>query len=161
MHAATYSAFKQELSKISSGWEHAAELGGLGLLAAPSVGHLRGKEWSEKNKSKAEVAGLGILAAPTAYKVMKSGVNKLRGVAPSIMKHASVGLADGALGLFKKADVWNANTGAIQGAASLNRGVATVAAAKPKFDAKALANAYKNSGIKPGIQSAARMVSRR
>jgi hypothetical protein len=43
---------------------HAVELAGLGTLAAPSVAHLRGKDWSEKNKSRAEVAGLGMLAAP-------------------------------------------------------------------------------------------------
>ena len=48
-------------------WGHAAELAGLGILARPAINHLRGKEMSEKSKALHEVGGLGILAAPSAY----------------------------------------------------------------------------------------------
>jgi hypothetical protein len=44
---------------------HAAELVGLGTLAAPGISHMGGKDWSENNKVRADVAGLGILAAPS------------------------------------------------------------------------------------------------
>lgn len=58
-------------------WHGAAELAGLGTLAAPSIQAMRGKPMSEKAKNRAEVAGLGILAAPTiagmAKKVLKRG----------------------------------------------------------------------------------------
>lgn len=45
---------------------HAAELAGLGILAAPSVASMAGKPLSEKKKDLAEVAGLGVLAVPSA-----------------------------------------------------------------------------------------------
>lgn len=72
--------------KVASAWAHAAELGGLGILAAPSVQHLRGKEMSEKNKSRAEVAGLGVLAAPTAIGVAKKGLGMLKKVKKASLK---------------------------------------------------------------------------
>jgi hypothetical protein len=52
---------------------HGAELAGLGVLAAPSIGELRrpNTEPREKNKARAEVAGLGILAAPSAMSLGK------------------------------------------------------------------------------------------
>jgi hypothetical protein len=53
--------------KHASAFAHAAELGGLGVLAAPAIQHLRGKEMSEGAKAKTEVAGLGILAAPSLH----------------------------------------------------------------------------------------------
>jgi hypothetical protein len=49
----------------------AAELAGLGMLAVPSVQHLRGKPMSEGTKSKIEIAGLGTLAAPYAWQAGK------------------------------------------------------------------------------------------
>jgi hypothetical protein len=51
-------------------WHDVAELGGLGLLAAPSVSDLAGDPWEEKNKAMAEIAGLGILAAPSAHNLI-------------------------------------------------------------------------------------------
>ncbi len=52
---------------------HGAELAGLGVLAAPSIGELRHPtaDPREKRKAKAEVAGLGILAAPSAMSLGK------------------------------------------------------------------------------------------
>lgn len=81
----------QGMPKTGSGWSHAAELGGLGILAAPSVQHLRGKEMSEKNKSRAEIAGLGVLAAPTAATVAKKGLGMLKKVKrASVKKQAAL-----------------------------------------------------------------------
>lgn len=55
-------------------FQHAAELAGLGILAAPAASHLAGHEWkSQKAKNVAEVGGLGVLAAPSiAHFVSKS-----------------------------------------------------------------------------------------
>lgn len=51
---------------------HAAELAGLGTLAAPSLKHMvTGKDMSKKNQHRAEIAGLGILAAPSIYHLAK------------------------------------------------------------------------------------------
>lgn len=49
---------------------HAAELAGLGILAAPAAHELANKEqaekfWTPKKKAIAEVSGLGVLAAPS------------------------------------------------------------------------------------------------
>lgn len=57
-------SFWNGFEKRASGWGTAAELGGLGTLAIPSIQHLRGKPMSENTKSKLEIAGLGTLAAP-------------------------------------------------------------------------------------------------
>lgn len=57
--------------KQGSAFAHGAELAGLGILAAPAVQHLRGKEMSEGAKAKSEVAGLGVLAAPSAVAAAK------------------------------------------------------------------------------------------
>lgn len=73
MNTATWLSLHDELEKIAS---HAAELAGLGILAAPSIQHLRGKEMSEKNKARTEVAGLGVLAAPSALAAGKAGLSK-------------------------------------------------------------------------------------
>lgn len=51
-------------------WHDVAELGGLGLLAAPSVSALAGHPWEEKNKTLAEIGGLGVLAAPSAHNLI-------------------------------------------------------------------------------------------
>lgn len=47
--------------------EHAAEIGGLGMLAYPSVQHFRKVHMPENTKHKLELAGLGVLAAPSVY----------------------------------------------------------------------------------------------
>lgn len=60
-------AFWEGFEKQASAFAHAAELGGLGVLAAPSVQKLRGKPMGEKAEHKTELAGLGILAAPSLH----------------------------------------------------------------------------------------------
>ncbi len=50
---------------------HVAELGGLGILAKPSIDEMRGKQVDEKTKARTEVAGLGVLAAPSAMALGK------------------------------------------------------------------------------------------
>jgi hypothetical protein len=56
--------FWNGFEKRANAWSHAAELGGLGILAAPSVQELRHKPMSEKKKAIYETVGLGTLAAP-------------------------------------------------------------------------------------------------
>lgn len=93
MHAVTLTAFRDELEKIASMGAHAAEIAGLGILAAPTaVKHFGGKEWSEKNKRRAELGGLATLAAPSAFEMGKSVLKKIKKGA---------------------ADIWNPATGAI------------------------------------------------
>jgi len=53
--------------KKASAFAHAAELGGLGLLAHGSAKHLSGKPLSEDRSHKEELAGLGILATPSLH----------------------------------------------------------------------------------------------
>lgn len=150
MKVATYVGFKDELAKIAAGGlgGHAAELAGLGILAAPSVSHMMGKNWSEKNKSRAEVGGLATLAAPSAIAIGKH-----------LMKRGSV--ADGALSIFKQAsDLWEPATGRVigdVGSRAANRGMAAAGAAKamskPKFTMDTLKGLYKSQGLKPAITS--------
>lgn len=73
VHAAVLEKYPT-LQKLSSWGEmagHAAEVGGLGILAAPTVQHLRGekKEMSDRKKAAYELGGLGVLAAPSAVKL--------------------------------------------------------------------------------------------
>ena len=60
-------SFWAGFEKSASAFAHAAELGGLGLLAHGSVKHLSGKPLTEDRTHKEEIAGLGILAAPSAH----------------------------------------------------------------------------------------------
>ena len=58
---------------------HAAEIGGLGILAAPSIKALAtGKKMSENKTHKYELAGLGLLAAPSAIHMGKSILSKIK-----------------------------------------------------------------------------------
>lgn len=66
--------------KAAINWGHAAELGGLGILAVPSIQSLRGKPMEEKHKDIAEVAGLGTLAAPYLVDAAKGARKLLRRV---------------------------------------------------------------------------------
>lgn len=137
--------------KVASGWAHAAELGGLGILAAPSVQHLRGKEMSEKNKSRAEIAGLGVLAAPTALGVAKKGLGMLRKVKRASVKRAAL-------------DAWNPSTGAVMSGSGGTRGAnlgthvggSVAQAAKKTFTLDHLKGAYQKAGLKPSLGSAVR-----
>ncbi len=69
-----------ELHKEANLWLHGAEIGGLGVLARPSVQALRRKDTSphERSAAKHELAGLGILAVPSAYEVAKAGIRRIR-----------------------------------------------------------------------------------
>jgi len=71
-------AFWEGFEKQGSAFGHAAELGGLGILAAPSVQKLRGKAMGEKAEHKTELAGLGVLAAPSALAAGKGLLGKFR-----------------------------------------------------------------------------------
>lgn len=56
---------------------HAVELAGLGLLAAPSVKALAtGKKMKDSTSHKFELAGLGTLAAPSAIALGKKALGK-------------------------------------------------------------------------------------
>ena len=67
-------SFWEGFMKQASAWGTAAELGGLGTLAIPSIQHLRGKPMSENTKSKLEIAGLGTLAAPYVVGGIRKGL---------------------------------------------------------------------------------------
>lgn len=68
--------FWDGFEKKAVNWGHigstGAELGGLGVLAAPSVQRLRGKPMKDNTAAKYEVAGLGALAAPYVVRGAKS-----------------------------------------------------------------------------------------
>jgi hypothetical protein len=85
-------------------WTHAAELAGLGTLAAPTIQKMRGKPMSEENTNRAELGGLGVLAAPSAISMGKTIAGKLKGVGKAVAKHASANLdlVNSALFLFQK-----------------------------------------------------------
>jgi hypothetical protein len=76
-------------AKLAGLGAHAAEIAGLGILARPSINHLRGKEMTEKNKALHETAGLGILAAPSAYSMGKQLLTKARPAAATAANWAS------------------------------------------------------------------------
>lgn len=81
------------VQKTATNWHHAAEIAGLGTLAAPTIQKMRGKPMKEKNKDRAEMAGLGILAVPAAHELGKKAIPKLKSFAASagkqVLKHAS------------------------------------------------------------------------
>jgi len=68
--------FWDGFEKQANAFSHAAELGGLATLAAPSVQALRGKKMKDSTAHKTELAGLGILAAPTLVNLAKKAVGK-------------------------------------------------------------------------------------
>lgn len=95
-------AFWRGFEKQANTWTHAAELGGLGILAAhPAHNIIKGKsDWGDK----AEVAGLGVLAAPSAVEMAKKapkawqaakavGHNAVEGVRriPTLIRHVANG----------------------------------------------------------------------
>lgn len=65
---------------------HAAELAGLGMLAAPSAAELSGHKVNSATKSKIELAGLGTLAAPSAMAVGKKLIGKLKPAVSAIAR---------------------------------------------------------------------------
>ena len=120
MDVVTYSGFKNELEKIA--YHSVVDIAGLGMLAAPTVQKMRGKEMSEKGTHAAELGGLGVLAGSSAHKIY-SGAKKAYQAAPKSgvwkairegAKHASAEpqLVDGALSLFtKKAGIFGGMAG--------------------------------------------------
>lgn len=85
---AATSLFPDLLKTASSPLVSGLEVGGLGVLAAPSIGTLRNRNASPEAKrhAKYEVGGLGVLAAHPAYelgveakKALPSLLSKLRG----------------------------------------------------------------------------------
>lgn len=98
----------EDLEKLA--WHGAAEVAGLGILAAPTIQKMRGKEMSERKSHAAELGGLGVLAAPAAHTMIEQGRKAFkpgsgaRGVAKAvwhgITKHNSV--QGSALSLFSK-----------------------------------------------------------
>lgn len=79
MKMATYVGFMNELQKLKEAGlaEHALEVGGLGLLAAPTAYKaITGKKAGEKKSLAAELGGLGILAAHPAYELGKHFLKK-------------------------------------------------------------------------------------
>ena len=134
-------SFFDELEKIA--WGNAAEIAGLGVLAAPSVSTLMDSKESkkEKNHARFETAGLGVLAAHPAYEMAKGLLTK------------------------KASDLWNPSTGAVVGSEggsrAANRGVSLATSKpsvspKPKFTLDTLKSAYKAQGMKPRLSSIAR-----
>ena len=69
-------AFWQGFEKKAN---HAAEVAGLGLLAIPSIQHLRGKPMSEDTAHKIELGGLGILAAPSVAHLGGEALKYMKG----------------------------------------------------------------------------------
>jgi len=57
--------FWEGFEKRGSNLTHLAEIGGLGILAAPSIMELSGKKVSPKAYHAAEIIGLGTLMAPS------------------------------------------------------------------------------------------------
>jgi hypothetical protein len=63
-------------AKEASMTEHALDVAGLGILAAPTVASMAGSDFKKKNKDRAELAGLGVLAAHPAYTIGKKLLKK-------------------------------------------------------------------------------------
>lgn len=94
--------FWSGFEKRGSGWSTAAELGGLGVLAVPSIQKLRGKPMDEDLAAKMEILGLGTLAAPYLGHLAHQGGGKLwEKVAPKVVPKAESGI-NGLKGIFKK-----------------------------------------------------------
>lgn len=79
------SAFWQGFEKAAGA---VAELAGLGMLAVPSVQHLRGKPLKEDTAHKLELAGLGTLAAPYAVSAAKGAYHKAKPLLSHLLRKA-------------------------------------------------------------------------
>jgi hypothetical protein len=87
---ATIDGFFDELEKISneSPLRMANELAGLGVLAVPSLQHLRGKPMSDHHSHMMEIGGLGMLAAPYVHDLGAKAISGLRGLGGAAVKAA-------------------------------------------------------------------------
>lgn len=59
---------------------HAMEVGGLGILARPTIQEARGQEVSERSKRMHELGGLGVLAVPSAVELGQHFAPKIKSV---------------------------------------------------------------------------------
>ncbi len=103
MKLATYVGLFDELHKLKTAeWKaHALEVGGLGLLAAPTAYKaITGKKVSDRTTHAAELGGLGVLAAHPAHALGKAAIKGVKG----LMKRGSaeVGFLEAALSLFRQ-----------------------------------------------------------
>lgn len=91
--------FWSGFEKRASGWSTAAELGGLGVLAVPSIQKLRGHPMDEDTAAKLEVLGLGTLASPYLGSMAREGAGKAWSkLGPKVIPKAEKGMK----GFFKK-----------------------------------------------------------
>lgn len=159
MHVGMVLGFFDELQKTkkASLAEHALEVGGLGLLAAPTAYKaITGKKVKDRTSHAAELGGLGVLAAHPAYSMAKHLIKR---------GSAEIGLVNAALSLFVKKsdlDIWDPGTGRViggeMGSRAANRGIsaagqAAKAVAKPKFTMDTLKSLYQKQGLKPALTS--------
>lgn len=92
-------SFWDGFEKRASGWGTAAELGGLGVLAVPSIQKLRGHPMDEDTAAKMEILGLGTLAAPYLGSMARTGAGKAWSkLGPKVVPKAEKGMK----GFFKK-----------------------------------------------------------
>ena len=91
------SKIDEDLEK-TSGWgdvaTHAAEVGGLGILARPTVHKMQGKTVSKRSEHAHELVGLGVLAAPSAAHLGHMAYKGIKGLAKkaSVEKDGSAGV---------------------------------------------------------------------
>lgn len=95
---AQHAFLKMALYKSASLGVSGLELGGLGVLAVPSVAGLAGHPMGEKAKEIAEVGGLGVLAAHPAYELGHAAVNAVKGLpaqGPGLLQRAGHSIGQG------------------------------------------------------------------
>ena len=156
MHAATYKAFRDELVKIA--YHSVADIAGLAALAVPTVQKVRGKPMSEKATHAAELGGLGVLAGTSAHKiysaVREGGLKAIKhaSVCPAVLlKKADVDLWNPSTGA-----VHSGVGGTRASNLGVSVGSAAKSAKKPAFTLAHLKDAYSKAGLKPGLGSAVR-----
>lgn len=144
MHTATWLSFYDELEKIAGLGAGAADIAGLGMLAAPTIQKMRGKPMSEKGKDRAELAGLGVLGGSVVAEhskelksAAKSGFSKLKGMASK----------------FKKASPSMSAMMKMHGMADAAKAAAKAAAKGAKGTAKAVGSLTNNAARAPMLQS--------
>ena len=96
MNVIVYTAFKDEMEKIA--YHSVVDFAGLGVLAAPTIQKMRHKEMSDKGTHAAELGGLGMLAGTSAHKIYKAfkkgGLAAIKHA--SVNKQANLGQTAGA-----------------------------------------------------------------
>jgi len=114
MHAVTLTAFRDELEKLA--YHSAVDIAGLGILAAPTIQKMRGKEMSEKGTHAAELGGLGVLAGSSAHKIYSGMRDAAKGAVKGGKLRAALGAIKHASVKKGAADIWNPTTGAVHAA---------------------------------------------